>query len=284
MKNKVVNHVNDLSKEEQLELFKKYRETLNRDIKNKIIEANMDLVFKISNYYLIDDYYQKEDLISYAYEGLILAVENYNPNLQVDFKVFASEYIKYNILDLLPLLYDFKRGKFFTDFIKIKTIIEKEKCEKLSDNIELVDEILERMIENSMIKRSYYKEHRDKILITLPIYFNHYNYLEFMVNENFQDNIEYESIKNSIKELFYILTKEEELILKLNFGFNDYPKSPKEIAKILNIDIMKVYNIKKIALRKLKRAILKNRINLLIPSSFNLDKYDDLKMKKKKKL
>lgn len=47
---------------------------------------------------------------------------------------------------------------------------------------------------------------------------------------------------------------------------------------------MKVYSIKKLALRKLKRAILRNKINLLIPSSFNLDKYDDIEMKKKKKL
>lgn len=284
MKNQEVNNKNVLSKESQLELFKQYKKTLDINIRNKIIENNLDLVNTIVKYYLIEDLYKKEELLSYAYEGLILAVENYDPSFQVDFKVFASEYIKYKILTYLPYLSDFKRGQFFTDFIKAKTIVENESCEKLSDNLELVDEILNCMIEKGMIDKNYYLDHRDKILITLPIYFNHYNYLEFMVNENFQDNIEYEDIKNSIKELFNILTKEEELIIKLNFGFNDYPKLPKEIAEILNIDIMKVYSIKKLALRKLKRAILRDKNNLLIPSSFNLDKYDDIEMKKKKKL
>lgn len=173
MKNQELNNKNVLSKESQLELFKQYKKTLDINIRNKIVENNLDLVNIIVKYYLIEDFYKKEELLSYAYEGLILAVENYDPSLKIEFKIFACKYIKYKILTSLPYLSDFKRGQFFTNFIKVKTIVENESCKKLSDNVELVDEILNCMIENKMIDKNYYLDHRDKILITLPIYFNH---------------------------------------------------------------------------------------------------------------
>ena len=83
MKNQEVNNKNVLSKESQLGLFKQYKKTLDISIRNKIVENNLDLVNIIVKYYLIEDLYKKEELFSYAYEGLILAVENYDLSFQV---------------------------------------------------------------------------------------------------------------------------------------------------------------------------------------------------------
>lgn len=280
MQDNIINSKNTLSKEEQLSLFKEYRKTLNIDIRNKLIEANLGLVLKLSNFYSKDDLYEKEEIISFAYEGLILAVENYNPSLHVDFVTFACEYIKYKILAYLPNLSGFKRGKFFTDFMKIRKLVEQEKCEKLINNLDMVDEILNSMIENDMINKSQYIKYRNKILINLPIGLNDYNYKEFEVDENFLSNIELQELKNNIEELFSVLTSEEEIIIKLSFGFYDeLPKSPIEIAKFLEISVNEVYYIKKVALNKIKRIVFRKKINLTIPSNFNLDKYENLDIK-----
>ncbi len=83
------------------ELWGKYVEDRNPEIKEKLIIYYVVLVKRIANKisYYLPEHFSKEDLNSYGIFGLIDAIERFNPALGIKFVSFASKRIRGAMID-----------------------------------------------------------------------------------------------------------------------------------------------------------------------------------------
>lgn len=92
-----------LSKEEELDLFLEmqdptYSAEVRKGFRDKIIRANLRFVFKEAKKYSRNDLSLFEDLISAGNEGLIVALEKYEPKTGNKFLTYAGWWVKQRIL------------------------------------------------------------------------------------------------------------------------------------------------------------------------------------------
>ena len=76
-----------------IELFIKYRSTHDKEIREKIITENLDLVYPISRKFHSSGE-SFEDLLQVGYIGLIKAVDHFEPDRGVKFSTYATHCIK----------------------------------------------------------------------------------------------------------------------------------------------------------------------------------------------
>ena len=88
-----------LSPERQYLLFKEFKKTGDVKIRNELVSRNFGFVATVANRYkkALPPSFDMMDLIQEGNEGLIKAVENYNPDLGYKFSTFAFHYIRKNI-------------------------------------------------------------------------------------------------------------------------------------------------------------------------------------------
>ena len=82
-----------ISDDDELILFKKYSKTHDIEIRNEIVNNNLNLVHYIA-YGCNVDFVEYEDLVSEGYIGLIKAVEKFNYKLGYKFSTYATYWIK----------------------------------------------------------------------------------------------------------------------------------------------------------------------------------------------
>lgn len=83
------------------ELWLEYRETRDIGLRNRIVEENLGFARYVANRlrYRVPDHQSIEDLVSYAYEGLIDAVTKFDPAMGCKFATYAIRRISGAILD-----------------------------------------------------------------------------------------------------------------------------------------------------------------------------------------
>ena len=92
-----------ISKEEELELFIKYKDSSTsakekEAIRERIIKANLRFAFKQAKAFSKNDPGTFEDLISAGNEGLIVGFEKYNPSHEVRYLSYAGWWVNQRIL------------------------------------------------------------------------------------------------------------------------------------------------------------------------------------------
>lgn len=78
-----------LTIEEEVELTNKYYTTKDVDLRNKLVNHNLRLVFKIAN-----SFPKSPDLISEGFIGLIIGVEKFDPRKGIKLSTYATFWIK----------------------------------------------------------------------------------------------------------------------------------------------------------------------------------------------
>lgn len=137
-----------LTKEEELEAFKKYRNFGDQEAKNLLIVSNLRLVLKIALAYGRRSRFPAIDLIQEGNLGLIRAVEKYDPYREAKFSYYASFWIKAFILkyimdnwNLVKLITTEKKRKLFSQLNKEKRKLAKlgvdPDNEQLAENLEV---------------------------------------------------------------------------------------------------------------------------------------------------
>lgn len=261
----------------QQELFEEYKLSNDIKIRNKIVLDNLRLVESISYKYASIFNIDICEINSYGYEGLIMAIDAYNPNLGYRFSTFAMTYIINKILSSIPVFFNMKKGIFFEKFLKAKIYIENEYDSKLEDDLDLVENILDYMLKMGAISIKHYNEYRDKIFMSLPSTLSNLEIDELINDENKLERIEDELFLNSLDDLFNVLSKEEVLIIKASYGLlNGISLTVNEIEDKFNLE--NVYNKKRCIMRKLRKAILRWGNRFIIPTKYNLD--DKISIKK----
>lgn len=267
-----------LSQEElngKLELYSVTRDPV---IREQIILGCMRMVpyaaYKIQRKYK----YDMGELESYGYEGLIMAVDGYNPKLDKKFSSYAFKCINGQILSGLANIEGFGRNPLFGDFLKIKTDFERKTGVLLTEDISLLDEILKYMVENGYVSEKNKLKFRNYVIS----YYDNPNMEEYSnEGENeFDKVIANVDLGPSIKNALDTLTPREKEVIMYRFGLYDGKTyNLEETAKKIggNISRDRIRQIEAKALRKMRhparlgRMAIREFIYSDMPSDISYD-------------
>ena len=227
-----------LTKEEEVELAKRI-ENNDKEARRIFIESNLRLAYKIAMDY-VGRGIELEDLIGYANEGLIKAVDGFDYRYGTKFSTYATYKINGVIINMLPTDSRTIRVPFRT-FEKLKKYIVKfnELSQKLvhtpskdeiKEYLDLTEEEIAELFLISNDVLSYDKEYSEDESTILDIYASDINVEDEVIN-NISSKLIVEILNN-----MSCLSDEELRIIYLRSGIEDgYIHSKQSIANIFGV-------------------------------------------------
>ena len=244
-----------ITRDETLNLFEEMFDAKDQNertkIRNQIVVGNMRLakwvLFKMSAYYDLNSEWE-----TYAYEGLIQAVDKFSLEKGCYFSTFAVICIRHFIMNRLREYYKVDSNSF-GDFIRAKKIVEKNYRRKyIPGDKELLEEILTLLVNTNSItendKDRYMKKMNEPVV---SLYDSEVS--EYATDENIESIVYLDSLKNDLEEAISTLTNREAELIKLRFGLEDgKTRTLEELGKYFEISRERVRHIEEKALRKLR--------------------------------
>lgn len=265
------------------EKFKNYYETKSLKLREEIIIENISLAFFVVNKLAIKYNLKKSEIESYAFEGLIMAVDNFNPYLGYQFSTYAYPIMKGKILNGIHSIFSYEKQSFYTTFIKVKKVIEQEFLTTISNDPELISEAVDYLINKKELQLKNREKIIKKILFCYPEnidnyieeqYFplNSYNCEEYLSNDYINDELcEDNNLYLSINKTLFIdslnkiksqLSDRQFEIIKKRYGLLDgiiYTLT--ELSEEMNLSIEGVRKMENAALKILGKEKNKNKLS-----------------------
>ena len=257
-----------ISSAEILQKIKLYKETKDKRLQNEIIKESMVLVPDIARRYSKNTHIDQQELESYGYEGLVKALEKFNPKRENNFFDYAKAYIeKYILIGIQTILVN-NKDSWYYDYINAKKIIEEERGLTLEESPELIEDVIELLIKTGKTKNN--KENRDyfKRKINLMLMGNASldddELVEEMINNgqlvdptDCETQAENSELLLALDEALMSLTARERDILELKYGVNGvFPMPMSEISRKFQVVPSRIRQVEQKALRKLRASKL----------------------------
>ena len=258
-----------LSLDEEMVLIKDYRENGNIDSRDKLILHNVNFVInrvKKLNVYTSDT----TELIQSGILGLIEAVEMFDPDKNVKLVTYAIHSIRKQTLKTV----NFDKNKVYIPEYLINLIPAYRKlvADATKKGIELTDEDI-------MLALDIKQQRLDCLKKTVAIEYTSFNmpvgndegdsktYIgDIIPDENLEDMdtpiIGEENHAVLLKALQNLNPREYDVVTHL-FGFNCRPMSSAELSMKYNVSKERICQIKKNALKKMRKTFVKNDIDSL---------------------
>ena len=271
----------NISKEETIELFRnlQHAKTLEEkaQIRNDIIVGNMRLakwvLFKMSSYYGLDSSWE-----TYAYEGLIQAVDRFDVDLGYYFSTFATvtirHFIQKNVCDFYKL-----NQNIFSDFMRAMKIVESnyERKYRLGDD-EMLEDILDLLVNINCISEKSKEAYKKKInSINLESSVSEedlYNVYDIASLDEIIDNIE---MRKEVIDALNQVTDRENKILQLRYGLYDgEEKTQGKVAKYFNLSKGRIGQLEARAFRNLRWGAAYKHNNLKVYKDYQYS-HDDFR-------
>ncbi len=179
--------------------------------REKLIKSHMDYAKNLAKKikYSLPDYIPFEDLVGWAYVGLVDAANKYNYNLGVSFKTYSYYRIKGAIYDGLREFSWHKPSHYAKyKFNKASNDLEKESLLKMKKGLKKTPEIED--LKSLVFK--FVSVH----LISLDSSYEKYGH-EIKSDETPETKFEIEEAKKIVEELMKNLNEEEKLLIKLYY-------------------------------------------------------------------
>lgn len=250
-----------------LQKIRLYKQNGDQKLREEIITDNMRLVPYVAYRYAISTNINQHELESYGYEGLILALENFDINNGSTFSVYAVAYIRGHVLNGIQEIMQGKKDNFYYDYVNAKSAVEKEYGLTLSEAPELVEDVVDLLVATGKIKgNDGAKEYARMRIISMAIgnaSLDDEELVEELIGSgqlvdthDYTEEILNTMSRQAIEHALDTLTVREGEILRLRFGFYDgIPKTLQEVAKVLNLTEQRIRQIEAKALRKLRHPI-----------------------------
>ncbi|MDD3693101.1 MAG: FliA/WhiG family RNA polymerase sigma factor [Oscillospiraceae bacterium] len=246
--------INELSKvntslnSNTAKLWDKYKQTGDKELRNKLVMLYMHLVEITAKkmYHVFSNKASIEDIISNGMITLIKAVESYDPNRDVKFETYASLRIRGSVIDYIrgqdwvPRTARDKVKRIETCYEKIKARTGREPGYK---------EIAEEMgITQSEVENILYESHSYNIISFEEI-------VNFNIKDNClspQDHIIERETKEKLAKAIDSLPEKERLVISL-FYYEEL--RVKDIASVMGISSSRVCQIHSMALVRIRKAL-----------------------------
>lgn len=242
---------------EMKEKFIQYYETRDPELREELILRNIRIVPYITWSIAKNSDVDREELDGYGYEGLIEAVDKYNPMLGMYFSAHANRIIKQRVKTGIKSMKDTSFNKSDNNYFLIqemKKILEDATGKTIAEDPTMIEDIINILVKEERIpmeKADYYKEllQQDNMVS-----------LEEETEKNGEPidskfNIETEAfpglIKDEVNELMTILTPKEKDVLTRYFGLEDKPETLDEIGRTYGVQRQRIREIKAKAFRKM---------------------------------
>ena len=247
-----------LSNEEEIQLFLEYRTNKSIELRNKLIKHNLRLAifiaWRFARVYNLD----ARELEGYAYEGLIYAIERFDPNLGNKFSVFAylcvNGFIHKSLSENsnLPVY-------LFSIFNKCRRIVENRLNEQYIDSEEMLEEIVREMINQGAIPACYFEDYKIFLKKYLSLEELRENDVQIADIDFTEEIIKNESVRAMMEQVS--LSPTELRIINLRYGFeNGKVYSLEEVGQIFGVTRERIRQIEARVLRKFRIYIKVTRI------------------------
>ncbi len=233
-----VRNIKPIPKNEELDIFFKYKKTNCPTLKQLLINNNLRFVLNVSKHYHNSYFYELSDIIS---SGLIRAIEHFDPSKGFKFSTYAVWWIKQSILEGIA-----KESKMIKQPIKAHTVNKKylelkNKFYNKNGFDPSIDDIKEELGEDiaSEILAKSINAIDDNNIIAINSIMNSSEELKFedvLVTSIMNDEFIYESTDLNRINLS-VLNKIEKLVIYYTYGFNEKPElSFKQIGNLINMN------------------------------------------------
>ena len=231
--------------------IEQYHQTKDISLRNKIVENNIRLASFVAYKYSIITGINIHEIESYAYEGLMYAVEKFDTSLGYKFSTYAYPCIRGFVLKGIPNIQGFYKSNFYDGYIACKSIVEEVNEITIEEKPSLLKDIYELMVHTNRISGCNFSDFKDFVYICQPILMRDMDEIES------DYDIEVDVLKNikteEIDEVLSTLTEREQEVIRLRFGFEDgVCKSLEEVADMFNVTRERIRQIEAKALRKLR--------------------------------
>lgn len=228
-----------------------YQNTKNILLRNEIIENNMPLATYLSYKFSVITGINIHELESYAFEGLIYAVEHFDISMGCKLSTYAYPCIKGFILKGIPELEGFYKSNFYDGYISCKKIVEEVNGIKIEEEPRLTKDVFDLMVQTGKIGATNYSEFLRLINISKPVLVEDMDIYESEaeMENDLADQLTLEELGDVLKTLL----PREEKVIRLRYGFDDgMPKTLEEVGRIIGITRERVRQIEAKALRKMR--------------------------------
>ena len=234
-----------------------------KEAKKILVQSNLNVVLTIARKVIHVAKLPMVDLIQEGNLGLMIAVEKFNPELGYRFSTYASWWIKQAMFKAISeQSYCMKIPVYIQEtlskFSKVKAEMErayncqvtnKDVAEKMNMEPEKIDTFLSAYSTTVSIEGSFDGKNGSELNVA--------DVLED-VKTNVEENIEYEQLKNDLRNVVSTLKEREQTVIKMRFGLENFTKTTLE-------DIGKLFGVTKECIRQTEaRALNKLRGNLLL--------------------
>ena len=267
--------VNKDYKRELMDLkFKLYYHSKDKKLKEELINQNINLIGYVSRKTNFKKLVSFDEIESYGKEGLIFAVEHYNPYMNVKFSSYAYKciigYININFFDQ----YGISNVNIFRAYFESKVELEDETGLSIYDNEFLNPQLLDKMIchyiknnpkKSIKIGGGYSDKDIEKYKINFATAINMFNSVSYDdslyeeelnylgVDDTLEDITDSKILRETIDEIFNeCLTKYEIEILKYTYSLDGEYKSLRELSGIYGKSGEAIRQNKERALRKIR--------------------------------
>lgn len=257
---------NPLTLEEMQEKFIEYYETKDPILREELIARNLKLVpyctWKVALYHDVS----VDEVNSYGYEGLIYAVDKFDPYRDGKFSSYAVPCITGFARRGVSEIKDVPSYLYYT-FNTLKKMVEKEHDCKLEENPKLMDIILDALIAQGKISADSKEKYR-RLLSPMD------SFEEIKDSQDIKphDDEPYDSadeVKQALNRALLTLTDREKRILVTRYGLDDgKPKTLEEVGRAMGLTRERVRQIEAKALRKLRHPRRSNNLRSYTNYSF----------------
>lgn len=239
---------------EKLQIYKKTNDPRKKDVIKKLAEGCLRLIPYVGYRYSLLSGIDMNELSGYGCEGLIHAIDRYDPSLGYKFTTFAVPYIKNKIYNGMREIRGFNKDKdFYGVFMKCRAAVENGYSEEagmdmtIYDDPRMIDDIITLMVDTCGLSSKREAVVRNKIYM---LYAKPY---DLCTDTIFEYDMEEEVIENERLNLLWkildSMPERERDILFKRFGFED--------GNIMLLeDIGKLHGISKERVRQLEKKAL----------------------------
>jgi RNA polymerase primary sigma factor len=244
-------------------------EIISAEVKEIIVLANQGLIADIAKHYA--GRVPSGDLIQYGNEGLIKAIEKFNPSLGYKFSTYAYQWIRRSIVNgiyedwqeiYLPgwvakQARELERAKESRQLYEV----EKRKLEFLTEHIERsFFESVERCF-SEIECRQYGLAFEDEESLPADIgeIFNLEDILP-IAEEEIEEQIDFKELCEKIDGILNTIRPREAEVIRLRFGFYGPPATLEEIGNKFGLTKSRVQQIEEKALKKLRHPFRSGKV------------------------